>query len=442
MSVQVETMEKNLAKLTIEVPAEELEKAIQQAFLKNRNRFNIPGFRKGKVPRAMIEKMYGKGVFYEEAVNKLLPGAYSAASKESGLKIVSRPEIEVTEVEAGKGVTFTATVAVKPAVTLGQYKGVTVKKIDTEPTEDEVMAHIKEEQEKNATTVTVEDRPAALNDTVTIDYEGFVDGEAFAGGKGEDHDLVLGSHSFIDTFEDQLVGTNVGDEVEVNVTFPANYHAKELENKPAVFKVKVKAIHTKELPEIDDEFAGDVSEFDTLEEYKASVKEELTKKKADAAKARKEDEALSKIIEASQMDIPDLMVETQAENMYDEQAQRMQYQGMSMDMYMQYTGMTQQMLLDQLKPQALSRIQARLVLEAVVEAEQIEVSEEEMEKELASMAENYKMEVEKLKEIMGEESVEQMKDDLAVQKAADLIVEQSVETEEAEEAEEAGEAEA
>ncbi len=435
MSVQVENMEKNLAKLTIQVSAEELEKAIQQAFLKNRNRFNVPGFRKGKIPRAMIEKMYGKGVFYEEAVNSVLPGAYSEASKESGLKIVSRPEIEVKEVEAGKGVTFTATVAVKPEVTLGQYKGVAVKKADTEPTEEEVMARIKEEQEKNATTVTVEDRPSALGDTVTIDYEGFVDGKAFAGGKGEDHDLVLGSHSFIDTFEDQLVGKNIGDEVEVHVTFPANYHAKELENKPALFQVKVKAIHAKELPEIDDEFAGDVSEFDTLEAYKASIKEELTKKKTDAAKARKEDEALAKIIEDSQMDIPDLMVETQAENMYDEQAQRMQYQGMSMDMYMQYTGMTQQMLLDQLKPQALSRIQARLVLEAVVKAENIEVGEEEMEKELASMAENYKMEVDKLKEIMGESSLEQMKSDLAVQKAADLIVEQSVETEEAEEAE-------
>lgn len=440
MSVQVETMEKNLAKLTIQVSAEELEKAIQQAFLKNKNRFNIPGFRKGKVPRKMIEKMYGEGVFYEEAVNNVLPGAYSEAAKESELEIVSRPDIEVTEVKAGTGVTFTATVAVKPAVTLGQYKGVAVKKANTETTEDEVMAEIGKEQEKNATMVTVEGRPAALKDTVTIDYEGFIDGEAFPGGKGEDHNLELGSHSFIDTFEDQLVGTNVGDEVEVHVTFPAQYHVENLKNKPAVFKVKVKEIHAKELPEIDDEFAGDVSEFDTLEEYKASVKESLTKKKEDAAKARKEDEAIQKIIEDSQMDIPDLMVETQAEDMLNEQAQRMQYQGMSMDMYMQYTGMTQQMLLDQMKPQALSRIQARLVLEAVAAAENIEVSEEEMEKELATMAESYRMEVDKLKEIMGESSLEQMKEDLAIQKAADLIVEQSVETEEAEEEETSAEA--
>ena len=429
MSVQVETMEKNLAKLTVQTSAEELEKAIQQAFLKNRNRFNVPGFRKGKVPRAMIEKMYGKGVFYEEAINSLLPGAYSAAAKESGLEIVSRPEIEVNEVEAGKGVSFTAIVAVKPEVTLGQYKGVEVTKIDTEPTEEEVMAEIRKEQEKNATMAPVEDRPAAMGDTVTIDYEGFIDGEAFEGGKGEDHDLVLGSHSFIDTFEDQLVGKNAGDEAEVNVTFPAQYHAKELQNKPALFKVSVKAIRTKELPEIDDEFAGDVSEFETLEEYKASVKESVAKRKADAAKARQEDEALGKIIEASQMDIPDRMVETQAENMYDEQAQRMRYQGMSMDMYLQYTGMDEQMMLDQLKPQALSQIQARLVLEAIAKAENIEISDEDMEKELASMAENYRMEADKLKEMMGEGSLAQMKTDLAVQKAADLIVEHAVEVE-------------
>lgn len=427
MSVQVENMEKNLAKLTIQVSAEDLEKAIQQAFLKNKNRFNVPGFRKGKVPRAMIEKMYGTGVFYEDAVNSLLPDAYADAVDESGLEIVSRPEIDVTEVEAGKGVTFTATVAVKPAVTLGQYKGVEVEKAEIEVTEEEIMAEITKEQEKNATTVTVDDRPAAMKDTVTIDFEGFVDGEAFEGGKGEDYPLELGSHSFIDTFEDQLVGKNVGDEVEVNVTFPAEYHVENLKNKPALFKVKVKEIQTKELPEIDDEFASEVSEFETLDEYKASVKENLEQKKADSAKAKKEDDVLKKIIETSEMEIPDLMVETQAENMLDEYAQRMQSQGISMDMYMQYTGMNQQMMLDQMKPQALNRIQARLVLEAIAKAENIEVSEEDMEKEFASMAETYKMDVEKIKEIMGESSIAQMKEDLAIQKAADLIAEQAVE---------------
>ncbi|MCI8402805.1 MAG: trigger factor [Lachnospiraceae bacterium] len=430
MSVQVETMEKNLAKLTVQVSAEDLEKAVQQAFLKNKNRFNVPGFRKGKVPRAMIEKMYGVGVFYEDAVNSVIPEAYAQASDESGLEIVSRPEIHVTEVEAGKGVTFEATVAVKPVVTLGQYKGVAVAKADVEATEEEIMAEIRKEQEKNAVMVTVEDRPAAMGDTVTIDYEGFVDGEAFPGGKGEDHPLVLGSHSFIDTFEDQLAGKNVGDDVDVNVTFPEEYHVENLKGKPALFKVKVKGIRTRELPEIDDEFAGEVSDFETLEEYKASIKEAVEKKKADAAKARKEDEALAKIIEDSQMDIPDMMVETQAENMLDDQARRLQSQGLNMQMYMQYTGMTEQMMLDQLKPEALRRIQARLVLEAIAREENIEISEEELEKEFAAMAEAYNMDVDKVKERMGKTGIDRTKENLAVEKAADLIVEQAVETEE------------
>ena len=427
MSVKVENMEKNLAKLTVEVSAAELEKAIQKAYLKNKNQFNVPGFRKGKVPRAMVEKMYGAAIFYEEAVNSLLPEAYANAVEESGLDIVSRPELEVTEVEAGKGVTFVATVAVKPAVTLGQYKGVEVAKAEIEVTEEEVMAEIAKEQEKNATTITVEDRAAALNDTVTIDFEGFVDGEAFDGGKGTDYPLTLGSGSFIPGFEEQLVGANTGDEVEVNVTFPEEYHADELKGKAAMFKVTVKEIKAQELPEIDDEFASEVSEFDTLDEYKDSVKKNLEAKKANEAKAKKEDEALKKIIEASEMDIPELMVETQAENMLDEYAQNLQMQGLSIEMYMQYTGMNQQQMLEQMKPQALDRIQARLVLEAIAAAENIEVSEEDMEKELANMADSYKMEVAKIKEIMGEANLAQMKKDLAIQKAAELIVAESVE---------------
>ena len=427
MSVQVENMEKNLAKLTVEVSAAELEKAIQKAYLKNKNQFNIPGFRKGKVPRTMVEKMYGVAIFYEEAVNSLLPEAYANAVEESGLDIVSRPEIDVTEVQAGKGVTFTATVAVKPAVTLGQYKGVEVAKAEIEVTDEEDMAEIAKEQEKNATTITVEDRASALNDTVTIDFEGFVDGEAFEGGKGEDYPLTLGSGSFIPGFEEQLVGANTGDEVEVNVTFPEEYHADELKGKAAMFKVTVKEIKAQELPEIDDEFASEVSEFDTLDEYKDSVKKNLETKKVGEAKAKKEDEALKKIIEASEMEIPELMVETQAENMLDEYAQNLQMQGLSIEMYMQYTGMNQQQMLEQMKPQALDRIQARLVLEAIVAAENIEVSDEDMEKELATMADSYKMEVAKIKEIMGEANLAQMKKDLAVQKAAELIVAESVE---------------
>ncbi len=427
MSVQVENMEKNLAKLTVEISAADLEKAIQKAYLKNKNQFNVPGFRKGKVPRAMVEKMYGVGIFYEEAVNSLLPEAYANAVEESGLQIVSRPEIDVTEIEAGKGVTFVATVAVKPAVTLGQYKGVEVAKADVAVSEEEIDAEIAKEQEKNATTVTVEDRAAALKDTVTIDFEGFVDGEAFDGGKGYDYDLELGSASFIPGFEEQLVGANTGDVVDVNVTFPEEYHAEELKGKPALFKVAVKAIKTKELPEIDDEFASEVSEFDTLAEYKDSVKKNLETKKANEANAQKEDEALKKIIETSEMEIPELMVETQAENMLEEYAQNLQMQGLSIDMYMQYTGMTQKQLLDQMKPQAKERIQSRLVLEAIVKAENIEISEEDVEAELNKMAENYKMEVAKIKEIMGEANLAQMKDDLAIQKAAELIVAESVE---------------
>lgn len=437
MSVQVETMEKNLAKMTIQVSAEDLEKAIQKAYLKNKNSFNVPGFRKGKVPRKLVEKTYGVEVFYEDAVNEVLPEAYSQAAGESGLDIVSRPEINVTAVKAGEGVTFTATVAVKPAVTLGQYKGVGTVKVDTTVTEEEVMAEITKEQEKNAVTVTVEDRPAALKDIVTIDFEGFVDGEAFEGGKGENYDLELGSHSFIDTFEDQLVGKNVGDEVEVNVTFPAEYHVEDLKNKPALFKVAVKAIKTKEIPELDDDFASDVSEFDTLEEYKADVRKKLEEKKAADAKAQKEEDVLSKIVESSEMEIPDMMVTTQAENMVDEYAQRMQSQGISMQMYLQYTGMTEEQMIDQMKPQAISRIQSRLVLEAIAKAENLTATDEDVEKECATMAESYGMEVEKIKELLGENGLSQMKEDLTVQKAADLIVAESVEVEEPEEAKEA-----
>ncbi len=429
MSVQVEAMEKNMAKLTIQVPAEELEKAIQQTFMKNKNRFNVPGFRKGRVPRAMIEKMYGEGVFYEEAVNRLLPGVYAKAADESGLTIVSRPQIEVNEVKAGEGVTFTATVAVKPAVTLGQYKGVEVAKRDSTASEEEIMAALKKEQEKNAVTVTVEDRPSAMGDIVTIDYKGFVDGEAFAGGSDEDYALELGSHTFIDTFEDQLAGKNVGDETEVHVTFPEEYHVENLKGKPALFQVKIKGIQTKELPEIDDEFAAEVSEYETLEEYKASVKENLEKKKADELRAAKEDELLDMVIANSQMDIPDLMVETQAENMLDDYARQLQSQGLTLEMYMKYTGMTEQMMLDQMKPQALRRIQARLVLEAVAEAENLEISEEELRKETEQAAASYNMEADKFSERMGESGLKRMKEDLAVSKAADLITDHAVEVE-------------
>ena len=421
MSVQVENLEKNMAKMTIEVPAEEVTKAIQEAYKRNKSRFNVPGFRRGKVPQKMIEKMYGAGVFYEDAVNIMLPAAYEKACEESGLEIVSRPEIDVTQIEAGKSMIFTATVAVKPEVALGQYKGLEVAKQEVIVTDDDVMAEIKKEQEKNAAMVTVEGRPAQKDDTAVIDFEGFCDGVAIEGGKGTDFPLVLGSGQFIPGFEDQLIGKNVGEETEVNVTFPTPYQAKELEGKDAMFKVTIKELKAKELPEIDDEFASEVSEFDTLEEYKKEIADKLRERAEADAKRKKEDEAVQKAVENAQMEIPEAMVETQASNMVDEFAQRMQGQGLTMEQYMQYTGTTREKMVEQMKEQAKKRIETRLVLEAVAKAENIQVSDEDLDKEIEEMAKVYQMEADQLKKYLGEAEKEQMKTDLAVQKAVDLI---------------------
>lgn len=423
MSVQVENLEKNMAKLTVEVSAEELEKAIQAAYMKQKSQISLPGFRKGKVPRHMIEKMYGAEIFFEDAANILINQEYPKAVDESGVDIVSRPTIDITQLEKGKSFIFTAEVAVKPEVTLGKYLGVQVTKIDTSVTEEEVMAEIDKERESNARTITVEDRPVADGDTAVIDFEGFVDGVAFEGGKGENHSLVIGSHSFIDTFEEQLVGKNAGEEVEVNVTFPEEYHAAELAGKPAVFKVKINEIKAKELPELDDEFAQDVSEFDTLAEYKESVEKKLVERKEADAKRTKEDEAIQKIIDKSKMEIPDAMVDTQTRSMVDDFANRIAQQGLSMEQYMQFTGMTVEKMMEQMKPEALKRIQSSLVLEAIAKEENIEVSDEEVDEELTKMAEMYGMEVEKLKEYMGDAEKDSMKKDMAIQKAVDLIME-------------------
>ena len=427
MSVQVEKLEKNMAKLTVEVPAEEVEKALQAAYMKEKNKISIPGFRKGKVPRAMIEKMYGAAVFYEEAANILIQDNYAAAMEESKEDIVSRPTIDIVQIESGKPFIFTAEVAVRPEVTLGKYKGVQVTKIDTTVTDEEVEAALEKEQQKNSRTVTVTDRPVANGDTAVIDFEGFVDGVAFEGGKGENHPLEIGSHSFIDTFEDQLVGHNAGDEVEVNVTFPEKYQAADLAGKPAVFKVKINEIKTKELPELNDEFASEVSEFDTLAEYKEDLRKHLEVEKENEAKRTKEDEAIKKIIDKSTMEIPEAMIDTQCENMVNEFAQRIAQSGLSMEQYFQFTGLSEEKMMEELKPQAEKRIRTRLVLEAIVAAENIEVSDERLDEELAKMAESYKMEVEKLKEFMGENEKKQMKEDIAVQDAVTLIVDASVE---------------
>ena len=421
MSLQVEKMEKNMAKLTIEVAAEDLEKAMQNAYQKAKGRISIPGFRKGKAPRKMIEQMYGKGVFLEDAVNALIPEHYSKALAECELEIVSQPTIDLVQTEPGKALIFTAEVAVKPEVTLGEYKGVEVPKSEIEVTDEEVDAEVKKEQEKNSRTINVEDRAAQLNDIVTIDFEGSVDGVPFDGGQATEYPLTLGSNTFIPGFEDQLVGAKVGDDVDVKVTFPEEYQAKELAGKEAIFKCAVKKIEAKELPELDDDFAKDVSEFDTLAEYKEHVKTNLEDKKADEAKRAKEDAAVDKAIENAQMDIPEAMLMTQCRQMLDDFSRRMQSQGLSMDQYFQFTGMTADKMMEDMKPQALKRIQTRLVLEKVAEVENIQPTEEEVNEEISKMAEAYKMEADKLKELLGERELEQMKKDMAVQKAVTVI---------------------
>lgn len=427
MSVQVEKLEKNMAKLTIEVSSEEFENAIAKAYKKNKNKISMPGFRKGKAPRAMIEKMYGKGIFYEDAANSIIPDAYADAAKESELEIVAQPEIDVTQIESGKPFIFTATVALKPEVTLGEYKGIEVEKKEVEVTDEEVEAEINKVRESNARMLDIDDRATQDGDTVLIDFDGYVDGKQFEGGKADDYSLVLGSHSFIDNFEEQLVGKNIGDDVEVNVTFPENYQAEELQGKPAVFKVKIKEIKVKELPELDDDFAQDVSNFDTIAEYKEDLKKKLTENKEEALNREREEAVIGKIIENAQMDIPEQMVDAQTRQMTQEFAQRLSSQGLSIDQYMQFTGLTPQKMIEELKPQALKRIQSRLVLEAVVAAENIETTEEELDKEIENMASMYQMEVDKLKEVIGEEEKKQIGLDLAVQKAVEMVTEAAVE---------------
>ena len=422
MSLQVEKLEKNMAKLTVEVPAEQFEAALKTSYNKNKNKFNIPGFRKGKAPQAMIEKMYGVGVFYEDAVDEAINASYPDAAKESGLEIVSRPEISIEQVEKGKSFIYVATVATKPEVTLGEYKGIEVEKAKPEVTDADVEAELKKVQEQNSRLVSVEDRAVADGDQTVIDFEGFVDGKAFEGGKAEDYTLVIGSHSFIDTFEDQLIGKNIGDDVEVNVTFPAEYHAAELAGKPATFKVKIKEIKMKELPELNDEFASEVSEFETLDAYKEDVKNKLAETKQAQATAENENNVVQKVVDNAQMDIPAPMVDEQVRNMIEDYARRLQSQGISFDQYLQFIGSTIEQLQEQMRPQAELRLRTRLVLEAVVAAEKIEPSDELVEAEIKKMSENYKMDAEQIKTIMGEAGMAQMKADMAVQEAVDFLV--------------------
>ena len=378
MSFKVEQMEeKNMVKLVIESTAEEFEAGLNKAYNKDKNKISIPGFRKGKAPRKMIEQMYGAEVFYEDAANAIIPEAYATAAEESKLEIVSQPKISVVQLEKGKPFIFAAEVAVKPEVELGTYKGVEVEKADTEVTDADVEEELKKVQEQNSRTVTVEDRAVKDGDMTVIDFEGFVDGVAFEGGKGENYPLTIGSHSFIDNFEEQLIGMNIGEEKEINVTFPEEYHAEELKGKPATFKVSVKEIKEKQLPELDDDFAQDVSDFDTLAEYKDDLKKKIAERKESEAKAKKESEAIEKVVEAAKMDIPQAMIDTQVNRMLEDFAMRLQQQGLSVEQYFQYTGMTADKIMEEMKPEAVKRIKNSLVLEAVAKAENIEVSEEE-----------------------------------------------------------------
>ena len=427
MSLQVEKLEHNMAKLTIEVSAEELEKALQGAYNKQKKNISIPGFRKGKVPRQMIEKMYGPEVFYDDAANQLIPEAYGKVYDEEDLEIVSQPKIDIVQIEKGKPFIFTAEVALKPEVTLGEYKGLKVEKISNRVTQKEIDAKLAEEQEKNARTVSVTDRPVQDKDEVVLDFEGFVDGVAFEGGKGENYPLTIGSGSFIPGFEDQLIGANLEEEKEVRVTFPEEYHAKDLAGKDAVFKCTVHEIKVKELPELDDEFASDVSEFETLDAFKADIKAKIKEQKNAEGKRKQEDKAVEEAVANAQMDIPDAMIDTEVRQMANDFAQRLQQQGLTMDQYFQFTGMTAEKMTEELKPQALKRIQTRLVLEAIVKAENIEISDEKIDEEIQKMAESYKMEAEKLKEFMGENEKKQMKLDMAVQEAVTFLVENAVE---------------
>ena len=422
MSLQVEKLEGNMAKLTIEASAEDFEKALDTAYQKNKGKIALPGFRKGKAPRAMIEKMYGKEVFYEDAANVLIPSAYAKAVDECEEEIVSQPTIDVVQAEAGKPFIFTAEVALKPEVTLGKYKGVEVEAIDVTVTDEDVNAAIDRERENNARTVTVEDRAVQEKDVVTLDFEGFVDGVAFEGGKGENYPLTIGSKTFIPGFEEQLVGAELNKEVEVNVTFPEDYQAADLAGKAAVFKCTVKEIKEKQLPELDDEFASEVSEFETLAEYKEDVKKNLTEKKETEAKNQKEQKVIEAIIADAKMDIPDAMVLSQQRQMAEDFAQRLQMQGLSIDQYFQFTGLTKETFLGQMKPQAESRIKTRLVLEAVAAAENMVVSEEEYKDELKKMAEAYQMEVEKMEEMIGSYEEKGIKSDISIRKAVDFVV--------------------
>lgn len=427
MSSQLEKLENNQVKLTMEVSAERFEEGMKYAYNKNKNHISIPGFRKGKAPRTFVEKTYGPELFYEDAINYVIPDAYEAALKEHNLDVVSRPEFDVEKVEKGQNLILTALVTVKPEVVLGQYKEIETPKMDVEVKEEEIEEELKQAQDKNARIITVTDRPIKDGDEVIIDYEGFIDGEAFDGGKGTDYSLKIGSHTFIDTFEEQLIGANLGDDLVLNVNFPEEYQQKDLAGKPALFKVEVKEIKEKELPPLDDEFAKDVSEFDTLDEYKQDIKAKLLEQKEKAAKLEKERTVLEKIIENAEINVPEVMITNQIEQMVQDFSMRMKYQGLPIEQYLQFTGQTMDRLKENFRPDAEFQIKARLVLEQIAEVENIEVTDEELDEEFNRMAEQYKMELDKLLSTVGDSEKESIRGDIKIRKAVDLVVNSSKE---------------
>lgn len=433
MSFKVENLEHNMAKLTMEVPVEAFEAAVEKAYQQTKKRINIPGFRKGKAPRKMIERMYGKGIFFEDAANEAIPATYEKEIADSDLDIVSSPEFDIVELEDGKPVVFTATVALRPEVKLGAYKGLEIEKVDASVSEDDINDKIKREQETNSRLVSVEDRAVEDGDIVTLDYEGSVDGIPFDGGAAKNHDLTIGSHAFIPGFEEKVIGHKIGEEFDIDVTFPEQYHSEELAGKEAIFRIKIHGIKVKELPALDDEFAKDISEFDTFAEYKANVEKELKEAKEAAAVRERQNKAVEAAVKNAEMDIPEAMIVSQARNMVNDFARQLAGQGMSMDMYMQYTGSNPEVLVEQMKPQAVTRINNSLVLEAIVKAEGIHVSDERYEEEIAKMAETYKMEVDKLKELIPDVEAEQIRKDLAIQEAVELLGKEAVEVEKVEE---------
>lgn len=429
MGTTVEKMDNCKARINFSVDAATFEEGVQFSYNKNKSRINIQGFRKGKAPRKLIEVQYGKEVFYDDAISHVLPKAYAAALKESGLDAVSRPDIEVENVNAEEGVTFSAVVTLRPEITVSNYKGITYKMLSTEVTEEDIDAEIKRSLEQNSREISVTDRPVQDGDTVVIDYKGSVDGEFFEGGTAQDHELVIGSKTFIDGFEDQLIGHEIASDVDVNVTFPEEYHAPDLAGKQALFQVEIKEIRVVELPELTDEFISDISEFDTVEEYKKDITDKLIKSKEAEALADREQQIMKSIIANTEFDVPEVMIESQIDSAIQSFENYIKRQGLTLDVYMQYMGQSEASLRNVYREQSEEQVRGRLCLEAVARAENIQISDEQIEEDLDRVAAEYNISKEEIRKIMQEDQIKGMVDDLKIQKAMELLIENAVSVE-------------